>query len=191
VNGLRIQAELARLYERHRVAQTTRPAPLPLLPECDEERVLMCGFASVPVPDLDRCKITGLSFDPRRLPPLTLNHDDIVCGEVAELRFDNAGRLVASCWVDHREAMVQPAFSVEANVEEIVVRNADRPDFFVEITRSSLTALTLTGRPANPYALVNLRMPEPPSSALYRGLMKTFEGMQSIVVKVREELVSC
>jgi hypothetical protein len=169
--AIRMRDELAGLTKYHGMP-TGQPHHEKDLPYCDPGKYLLRGYATVWRPDVERVMFARGSLKWGELPVLRYRHRDEIVGRVIELRDDAAG-LFTEVETDDPIARCTAAFSIVATVQAYAIRDRfDRAAFRAEITKATLTEISLTPTPAHPQALVHQRMPVCASAEFNRVAMR-------------------
>ena len=180
---------LNELMARHQ--QVLQPPPQLARADAVDYPLQIEGLAStVGNVDAERVLFTAFAFGnplPQHIP-LTYEHDlDQLAGTVDELKYDLHGNLEVRATVTHQRAKLCGGFSIGVRALAFEIRNADRADFYAEISSAELTELALTDFPVNPRALVKSRSRVPPHSEYFLLMQQRVRALQKRVRHFTEE----
>jgi hypothetical protein len=190
-NALAMRVQIKRLCVQHRVH--SEPCTIPLSDPTNHPMILE-GYASTDDLDLDRTKMRPYCFGyplPKscRAVPLLYKHDPKqVAGKIDDLEYDELGNLQVWCTVTHELAKRCGAFSIRATVNEYEIINGDSPDFYAIIKSATLTEISLTDNPSNPYALVHDRYRVSPAVQVLDLLAEKMKRLQRMTVLIKERI---
>lgn len=184
MSGLALQMKyrLGELAKAHRVTLPTAYTTESLLPICDDDRVILSGYASTFDVDAERMRFApnALRWFSWAMPPLLLRHRPGAIGTVDRLEFSSCG-LRCSVSTDHELGKLMPAFSIGATIQAYVLRDADTPQFYADVLVATLDEVSLTDRPCLASALVNQRMPALPYLPSHAALVEKLARVRQMV----------
>ena len=86
----------------------------------------------------------------------------------------------------HPIARCCPGFSVGAAVSAYELHNADRRDFYAEVSSAEISEISLTDRPSNPAALVTDRYPPCAAAECYSLLGQKIKVLTQLIHLTQE-----
>jgi hypothetical protein len=113
--------------------------------------------------------------------PKLLHRHAEPAGEILDLCHDARGRLCVRARVTHPEARRCPAFSVGATIEKWELRNADNSHFYGLVTQAIVDEISLTDRPCNPHAVVQLRYRAPTTPSFHELMQQKVRCLTELV----------
>ena len=188
-NALAMRLKLTHLGVQHRVA--SQGEKLPLFDPTPHDMVLE-GYCATDDLDHDRTKLRKYAFGypllfRHRYPPLYLKHDTSrEVGRIDDLVYDELGNLQIWCTVTDHEAKRYPAFSIAATVNEYEICDGTTKNFHALIKSATITEISLTDNPSNPFALVMDRYRVSPAVQTYELLSAKMKCLQQLATLIQK-----
>jgi hypothetical protein len=178
-----MQMQLTRLARHHGVNPVRGRHIEPLRPAIGATEVCLEGFITRYSADLTRVKFGkySLAWSRHPFPPLRYRHEGII-GEIHGLEYRPSG-LWISCRTGSPQGARAGAFSLAAEIDDFVIRDADDPrSFHAEVTRARLIEVSLVHEPADPAALVQHSYPaHPPHEEFYDASIRWLNAARQMI----------